>query len=223
LLAAIVESVPLAIGVALSPVPIAAVLVSLLTPRAAATAPAFLLGWILGIGIVGMIVFFLPGLETARGEPTRLAGLLAIALGTALIALSIPQWRKRPGAGHPVQVPAMLAGLDEMGAGRALAVGFILSALNPKNVGFTAAAVAAIDAAMMGPADQAVAFVVFIAVASGSIVLPILGFFASRQRAEVRFARWKDWLIAHNATVMAILLGVFGALILARGVAIVAT
>jgi hypothetical protein len=222
-LTAIAESVPLAVGVALSPVPIAVVLVALLTPRARVTAPSFLLGWILGIGMIGLIVFFLPGLETAPGEPTRLSGILASVLGAALVALSVRQWRKRPVAGRPVEAPAIIARLGECGAGKALSVGFLLSALNPKNMGFTAAGVAAIDGAMMGPANQMVTFAVFTAVASASIALPIFGFFASRGRAEVLFARWKDWLIAHNATVMAVLLVVFGLLILGRGIVIVAT
>lgn len=222
MLTAIAESVPLAVGVALSPIPIAAVLVALLTPRAASTGPSFFTGWILGIGTVGLVVFFAPGLETARGEPTRLEGVLGMALGVALVALAVRQWRRRPRPGRPVEVPELLARLDDMGPGRALAAGFLLSALNPKNLGLTAAGVAVIDASMLGPRDQAICFGVFALVASASIAVPILGFLVARERAGVLFARWKDWLIDHNATVMAVLLLVFGALIGARGIVIAA-
>ncbi len=47
--AAIGQSLPLAIGVALSPMSIIAVVLLLTTPRARANGPAFVLGWLLGL------------------------------------------------------------------------------------------------------------------------------------------------------------------------------
>ncbi|HUK72944.1 MAG TPA: GAP family protein [Streptosporangiaceae bacterium] len=46
---AIGGSLPLAIGIALSPIPIIAVVLMLTTPRARANGPAFVLGWLLGL------------------------------------------------------------------------------------------------------------------------------------------------------------------------------
>ncbi len=46
---AIGQVLPLAIGVALSPVPIIAVVLMLGTPKAASNGPAFVLGWIVGL------------------------------------------------------------------------------------------------------------------------------------------------------------------------------
>jgi len=45
-IAAITASVPMALGIALSPLPIAAIVMMLMTKRAKANAPSFLLGWI---------------------------------------------------------------------------------------------------------------------------------------------------------------------------------
>jgi len=103
---------------------------------------------------------------------------------------------------------------------RVVLTGFLLFALNPKNLGLTAAGVATIDTSMLGPADQAVAFSFFIVVASATIFVPMAGFFTCRRRAEVLFARWKDWLLVNNSSVLAVLLFVFGILILGRGIAI---
>jgi len=217
---AIAESLPIAVGVALSPLPVAALLIMLLTPRAKRNGPAFLAGWILGISSVGLVVFLAPGIETSRGEPTRLAGLIGLLIGATLIALSVQQWRKRPAPGQPIEMPEMLGRLDQVGVGKAVLAGFLLSALNPKNLGLTAAGVAAIDESMLGPADQAVVFSLFTVVASATILLPMAGFFVYRRRTEVLFTRWKDWLIANNSSVLAVLLCVFGVVILARGIAI---
>ena len=45
------EILPLAIAVAISPIPIIAAVLMLLSPRARVTSVAFLLGWILGVEI----------------------------------------------------------------------------------------------------------------------------------------------------------------------------
>jgi Sap, sulfolipid-1-addressing protein len=50
---AIGGSLALAVGIAISPIPIIAVVLMLTTPRARANGPAFLAGWLLGLGIVG--------------------------------------------------------------------------------------------------------------------------------------------------------------------------
>ena len=47
---------PSAVGVALSPVPIIAVILMLGTPKAKSNGPAFMIGWILGLAIVSVVV-----------------------------------------------------------------------------------------------------------------------------------------------------------------------
>ena len=95
LLEAIGGSLPMAVGIALSPLPVASLIILLMTPQARTNAPAFLLGWIAGILAVGFVVFILPGIETTSGEPTPLSGLMRIILGILLLALTWKQWRRR--------------------------------------------------------------------------------------------------------------------------------
>ena len=54
--AAIGEMLPLAIGIAISPLPIIAVILMLTTPKARTNGLAFLGGWLLGLAVVGAIV-----------------------------------------------------------------------------------------------------------------------------------------------------------------------
>ena len=101
---AIGGSLPLAIGIAISPIPIIAVVLMLATPRARANGPAFLAGWLFGLGIVGAIVLALAG---PRSEPVRCACHLGrlgqdrprcpAAGGRAAAIPRPPPWR-RPGA-----------------------------------------------------------------------------------------------------------------------------
>ncbi|MFZ0378668.1 MAG: GAP family protein [Solirubrobacteraceae bacterium] len=53
---AIGQVLPYAVGVALSPVPIIAVVLMLATPQGRINGPAFLAGWIVGIAVLGRIV-----------------------------------------------------------------------------------------------------------------------------------------------------------------------
>ena len=56
--AVIGDILPLALGVAISPIPIIAAILMLLSPKAKGTSVGFLVGWVLGI-IVAVTVFSL--------------------------------------------------------------------------------------------------------------------------------------------------------------------
>jgi Sap, sulfolipid-1-addressing protein len=53
---AIGQSLPIAVGIALSPLPIVAVVLMLVTERGRVNGPAFIVGWWAGLAIVGAIV-----------------------------------------------------------------------------------------------------------------------------------------------------------------------
>ena len=58
---AIGDLLPSAVGVALSPVPIIAVILMLLAPKAGGTSGGFLLGWVVGIVATTTIFLLLAG------------------------------------------------------------------------------------------------------------------------------------------------------------------
>ena len=68
---AIGGSLPLAVGIALSPIPIIAVILILTSDRARVNGLAFGLGWLAGLGIVGAIFLSLAG---TGGEQIRCPG-----------------------------------------------------------------------------------------------------------------------------------------------------
>jgi hypothetical protein len=59
MLAVVGDVLPLAVGVAISPMPILVVILMLLTPRAKATASAYLVGWVLGLVLVSALAALL--------------------------------------------------------------------------------------------------------------------------------------------------------------------
>ena len=211
LLEALGESLPLAVGLALSPVPIAAV--AMVLSARPGNAPAFLAGWLAGIVAVGSLILLIPGLGTGRGDPTALSGWIRLLLGGALLWVAARQWGQRPAPLEPVEMPKVLSGIDSFGAVKTFFLGVALSAFNPKTLVLTFAAVAPIAAYAPGPGPKAVALGLFAIVGSLSVGLPILGYALFPDRSRSRLTEWKDWLIQNNAAVTALLLTVFGTLI----------
>lgn len=219
---AIVYSLPMALGVALSPLPIAAVVTILLSTRPN-NAPAFLLGWITGIFVIGGIVFVIPGLDTDRGEPTLLSGWIRLIVGGVLLVLGARQWRQRPSVNDPVEAPKALSKLDSISTVKTVSMGFLLSTFNPKNLLLTFAGAAYIDASMATPSQQAIALIIYAVVASLSIIIPTIAYTLYTERVAVVLVNWKVWLIRNNAMLIAVLLVIFGSLIIGNGLLIIAS
>ena len=88
------DILPLALGIAISPIPIIAAILMLLSPKAKGTSVGFLLGWILGI-VVAVVLFTLLASVITPSDPDAskpIAGTIKILLG--LCPRSI---RVRPG------------------------------------------------------------------------------------------------------------------------------
>ena len=174
-----------------------------------------------GLAIIGIVVFVLPGLETRTGDPTMLAGVLRGVLGLLLLGVAIRQWRSRPRTGESIPLPPWMAKIDNFGPLQSAGLAILVTALNPKNLALTAAAAATIDESRLLPAQQAVGLSVFIALASVTIAIPVLSVLALGQAADQSLAKAKSLLIAKNAVVMAVLMLVFGVVLIVRAIGIV--
>ena len=95
---AIGGSLPLAVGIALSPVPIIAVVLMLTSRRAKVNGPVFVLGWLVGLGIIGAIVLALAGAGAASesGSPATWVSWVKIVLGVLLLLVAVREFRNRP-------------------------------------------------------------------------------------------------------------------------------
>ena len=77
------DILPLALGVAISPIPIIAAILMLLSPKAKGTSVGFLTGWVLGI-VVAVVAFTLLGSIIPEQDPDEakpIAGVVKILLG----------------------------------------------------------------------------------------------------------------------------------------------
>jgi threonine/homoserine/homoserine lactone efflux protein len=209
------------VGVALSPIPIVAVVLLLATPRARSNGPAFLLGWIAGLTIVGAIVLLVSGGADATGDdgPATWVGVLKLVLGALLLALALKQWRGRPRGDEAPPLPKWMQTIDAFQPPKALAMGGLLSGVNPKNLLLTVAAATAIAQTGVGGGRQAIALAIFVVVGSLGVGAPVVLYFALGERSQELLDELKAWMIAHNAAIMAAILLVLGAKLIGDGLA----
>ncbi len=219
--AVIGELLPLAVGIAISPIPIIAVILMLLSRKATATSTGFLLGWVGGIVVVTLVVLALVGLagDTGGGQPSTLSSVIKLVLGVLLILLAVREWRGRPKEGETGTMPKWMDAIESFTFGRALALGFGLSGVNPKNLLLCLAAGTTIGAAHLPAGQVVVAMVIFTLVAASTVAVPVLGHLAARNRMAAPLDRLRAWLTQHNAAVMAVLLLVIGAALIGKGIA----
>jgi Sap, sulfolipid-1-addressing protein len=209
------------VGVALSPVPIIAVVLMLGTPRARVNGPAFVLGWIVGLGVVGVVVLVAAsGADaTDNSEPATWVGVLELVLGALLALVAARQWRGRPRAGQTAELPKWMQAIDTFGPGKAGGMAALLSGINPKNLLLTLGAATAIAQTGVDAGQQAVALAVFIVIGTLGPGAPVAIYFALGAKAAHVLDELKGWMAAHNAAIMAVLCLVIGAKLIGDGIA----
>lgn len=220
MLDAIGEVLSSAIGVAISPVPIIAVILILFSKKARSNGPAFLAGWVVALCAVCAVVMLIGGaadIGTSSG-PSKGAAVVRIVLGALLVLAAGRQWKKRPAKGEEPHMPKWMEGIEDFNAVRSFVVAMALSGLNPKNLALTLAAAMSVSQANLSTAESLVPLAVFVAIASSSVALMVFVYLLGGQKAASMLDSWKAWLTANNNTVMAVLFLVFGAVVIGKGI-----
>lgn len=214
------QILPLALGIAVSPIPIIAAILMLLAPHARLTSVGFLLGWaggvLISVTIFTLLAGFLPHHDPGESRPIQ--GTIRIVLGLILLGLAFSQWRKRPQPGAEPALPKWMAAIDKTTFPVALGLGLLLSALNPKNLIMAAGAGVDIGAAAIGTSGSIAVIAVFAVIAVSTVLVPVLGFLIAPGRFRTPLDRLRKWLAAENATVMAVLLLVIGVVMVGKGI-----
>lgn len=212
---------PAAIGIAISPVPIIAVILMLVSARGRTNAVAFLAGWLAGIAVLAVVATLLGNvLPHDKGTgPRPWVGAITVLLGLALLALVVKQVRTARPDGEEPALPAWMAGIDAMQAPRAAGLGALLGAVNPKNLVLGLSAGALVGTSGLPVGQVAVALVVFTLVASITVLVPVVGSAIGGARLAPTLDATRQWLTRNNSTILAVLLAVLGFVLIGHGIA----
>ena len=217
---AIGELLPAAVAVALSPIPIVAIVLVLDSSRARRNGLAFAAGWVSGLTAVSVIVVLVassasdPGSDAATGISWVMAGI-----GVLFLVMAARLWKKRPQPGEAAAMPSWMASIDGISPMRAIGLGVALSAANPKNLALTLAASAAIANAGLDGADTAIAVAAFVAIGSATVVGAVVFYLIAPRAAERPLAAVKQFMADNNTTIMMVILVLLGAKILGDALA----
>ena len=209
----------LAAVVAISPVPIIAVTLLLLAPRARRTGAGFLAGWVAGIAGVTTVVLLLTG-KPDPGSSSRSSAAAAwveLALGGLLLLLAAQQWRSRPTRGEEPGLPSWLGAIDRLTPARAGGLGLVLSTANPKNLLVCVAAGLAIADGGLAGGQHAWSVVMFTGLAASTVAVQVVAYAVGRRRMAGPLESLRRWLTAHSATATATLLLLIGIVLVLQG------
>lgn len=214
------QTLPLAVGIAVSPVPIIAAILMLLSPKARTSSVGYAVGWVVGIVVaVTVLTLVSSAIPGGHGEgPAPVRGVIQIVLGLLLFVVAVRQWRKRPVAGREPTMPRWMQAVDTMGFGKALGLGFLLAAVNPKNLLLSAGAGVTIGSAGAPVPTAVVAIIVFIIVAASTVLTPVLAYLVAAQRMGGALDATRVWLLRENAVIMAVLMLVMGVVMIGKGI-----
>jgi Sap, sulfolipid-1-addressing protein len=214
------EIIPYAVGIAISPVPIITVILSLFSTRAGWNGPAFLLGWALGILVVCIpVLIYTDSAKVATvADPSRMASVIRVILGSLLLIAAVRRWLKRPKLPEEIKVPRWLKLIEVISPVKVLLVGFFFAVLtNPKNFALTVAGSLPIADSLLSVPMKSFLVTAFILVSSLGIATPVSLYFMAGESAKGILNTWKTWLVANNSAVMAIMFLIFGIVIFSEG------
>lgn len=219
---AIGDILPAALGVTLSPLPVSAAILLLLGAEPVRKNLGLVLGWVAGlVVVVAVSAFALGGVATNdAGDTTSGIGWGRVVLGGVLVVLAARNWRKRPREGQEPEVPRWLSALDSFGPGKAAGAGFVLSAVNPKNLLLSLSAGASIAAADLSVGGDVATLATFVLLGTVTIALPLVVYLASRDAAAEKLRATRSWLIANDRVVVAVVLLLMGAKVLGDGLGV---
>jgi threonine/homoserine/homoserine lactone efflux protein len=200
-----------AVGVALSPLPIIAVVLLLTSAQGKASGVAFVLGSVLSTALLGAALLAAGvGSQSGDGDPSTRTSLLRLALGLILLALAARKWRGRPEPGAEAPMPKWMGAVDRFSPPRAFVAGIVLNVLNPKNLVLIVGGAAAVAAVGATGAEEAGAWVVFTLIAAIGVTTPVVIAFALGDRAAPLLDRLKVWMGRNSGVIMAVILLLIG-------------
>lgn len=213
------EILPLAAGIAISPMPIIAAILMLFSPRKGASI-GYLVGWIAGVVVMFALSIslssLLEGNDSSDGNAVQ--GIIKIVLGLAIVFLGYKKWNERPGEGEEPELPAWMSTMDSISTVKAIGLGFALSGLNPKNLLMIASAGIIAGSYALGFGQYAVVAIVFTVVASAILLVLTPGNLLAPQKFEGPLISIRSWMAEYNSVIMAVLLLIIGVKVIGKGI-----
>lgn len=216
---AIGASLPYAVAAALSPVPITAVTLILIAHRGF-TGSLFSAGRVAGYAVVLTVVIATSELIHLGTDlaPSPAGEIARFVLGAIAVGAGIWTWFGRSSVESSTASRRWVQGLGRrITPTRSAALGFALSA-GPKSLLLLVSGGLVIAGARVTPVGEALAGVVFVAVATSTALVPVALYYALGARGMSTLQSIQDWMQMHGAAISAVILVLAGVFLIGSGI-----
>jgi hypothetical protein len=206
---------PSAIAMALSPVAIIELILVLFSQRARINGMVFLATLIAGVFLIPVIGAFAVSVATddSTDQPSTVKGWIILIIGLLLLLVAIRNWRNRA---DPT-VPAVFDSIAKMGPGAVFVLALGATLFNPKNLIVLLSAGTQAGASGESTTTIIVSLVVFTLLATSPFIVSVGYVLVGGETAKTRLDAVREWLMANNRLIMAIVLGALALVLLAQG------
>lgn len=205
---------------AIAPLPLIALSLLLMSSHPIRSGLSYLVGWFVGNGLPAALAIMVGVGVDGRSEQ-RGGAWVNLVLGVLLVAMAVRTFRGRPRAGEPVKTPGWMKSLDTASPARVAVIGLALALVNAKNLPLSIAAGTLIAGSGLSDGSKLILLATYCAIASISILLPIVYRIAAGDRAAAKLEKVGGWLMANNASIMTALFFVMGLSTFGNGLAAV--
>lgn len=196
-----------AIGIAISPFPIVGLILILLSQRAKESSLFYMLGWLLGNGVVYVVAaFLLHTASEASGDPSTRQKIVRLFFSAILIFFAVKKFVQRPKKGEEAKVPKWFQKVEDIKPKGAFSLGLMLSAANPKNVLFGISAGVSVGSLSLSNGQLWGSLLLFIGIAGFTVYLPTILFSIKGTAIHQQLTQLKTWLMQNNALIMSLLM-----------------
>lgn len=210
---------PIAVAVAISSVPITVTILILLSPKKNQDSVPFLVGWV--IGAAAVITLSALGAQVLPDLPRRMhdemVAALEIVIGIALMVLPLVELR-RGSRTDTAGLPRWLSAVDSFGPLVSFAVAVVLN-FRPKGLLLGITAGLALHTVGLKVGETAALIAIYTAIATSTVVIPIVASFLAPQRVEPKLISARDWLAANGRMLTSVIMFMIGVVILGSGIA----
>jgi len=213
------QLIPLALGIAASPLPVVAVLVILLTRRARFSSVVFAASWILGVVVAVTIATAFAGQFSppVAGYDLPYEGAVLFLLGVGLVVIAGISRRGRFRSGEPMAAPSWVSAVDDLSPWGGAFLAFTNATTSPKNLALALAAGVVLQGTIRAPMTETLAIAVYTAIASVAVVTPVVLYFVGGERSVAVLRRWKERITSHAAALTELLLFLLGLALSVKG------
>lgn len=214
------QSLPLALGIAISPIPIVAAILLLLSRRPKASGIGFLIGWVLGIVAVVWLFVALSAVvpENSDDVSQPIIATVQLLLGAALLLIGVRQWTRRPRPGSAPAAPRWIAVVASMNLPKAVVLGFALSAFNPVDLVVSIGAGLVIGSAELNPTETTICIAVFTFLGALTVAIPVVAYLVAPRAVTGPLEHLRTWLLENSAVMTSVMLLLVGILLAGKGV-----